>query len=126
MPAYFKNRRLRGSVGNDLQSRFMTPYDVDWGFLVNFNQDFMGKAALEKIAQNPPRKIVTHEWNAEDVGSAYSSQFAGEALAQENRIDARPTNHNWNSGGWNYSHDKGHLDQEDTAIHTGQKTEARH
>src|SRR3546814_16872079 len=29
MPAYFKNRRLRGSVGNDLQSRFMTPYDVE-------------------------------------------------------------------------------------------------
>src|SRR3546814_11586284 len=49
MPAYCKNRRLRGSVGNDLQSRFMTPYDVDWGFLVNFNHDFMGKAALEKI-----------------------------------------------------------------------------
>src|SRR3546814_17614939 len=74
MPAYFKNRRLRGSVGNDLQSRFMTPYDVDWGFLVNFNHDFMGKAALEKIAQNPPRKIVKLEWNAEDVGSAYRSE----------------------------------------------------
>src|SRR3546814_7856808 len=82
MPAYFKNRRLRGSVGNDLQSRFMTPYDVDWGFLVNFNHDFMGKAALEKIAQNPPRKIVTLEWNAEDVGSAYSSQRSEEHTSE--------------------------------------------
>src|SRR3546814_12520867 len=89
MPAYFKNRRLRGSVGNDLQSRFMTPYDVDWGFLVNFNHDFMGQAALEKIAQNPPRKIVTLEWNAEDVGSAYYSQFDGEAVAPKDCIHER-------------------------------------
>src|SRR3546814_3032491 len=89
MPAYFKNRRLRGSVGNDFQSRFMTPYDLDWGFLVNFTHDFMGKAAPEKIAQNPPRKIVTLEWNAEDVGFAYSSQFAGEAAAPVYCIDER-------------------------------------
>src|SRR3546814_19367981 len=82
MPAYFKNRRLRGSVGNDLQSRFMTPYDVDWGFLVNFNNDFMGKAALEKIAQNPPRKIVTLERNAEDVGRSEGRLVGKEAYGR--------------------------------------------
>jgi glycine cleavage system aminomethyltransferase T len=80
------NRRLRGSVGNDLESRFVTPYDNDWGSRVKFNHEFTGRAALEKIAKNPPRKIVTLEWNADDVGAVYATQFRGKADACE-RID---------------------------------------
>ncbi len=45
---YNRNRRLWGSVGDDLQSRFVTSYDVGWGFLVNFNHDCRGKKALQK------------------------------------------------------------------------------
>src|SRR3546814_8538041 len=109
MPSYFKNRRLRGSVGNDLQSRFMTPYDVDWGFLVNFNHDFMGKAELEKIAQNQSRKIVTLEWNEEEVGHAYCNQLDGEAVDPEDRIKERPTDLYRTSDGWKHRADKGTL-----------------
>lgn len=119
MPAYFKNRRLRGSVGDDLQSRFMTPYDVGWGFLVNFNHDFMGKEALEKIAKAPPRQIVTLEWNPDDVGSAYASQFEGNEVAAEDRIDERPNDLYWNSEGWNYRADKVLIDGEEIGITTG-------
>src|SRR3546814_18787448 len=79
----------------------------------------MGKAALEKIAQNPPRKIVTLEWNAEDVGSAYSSQFDGGAVAPEDRIDERPNDLYWNSDGWNYRADTVLLDGEAIGITTG-------
>lgn len=84
------NRRLYGSVGDDLQSRFVTPYDLGWGFLVKFNHDFIGREALEKIAKNPPRTVVTLEWNGDDVGAVYASQFQGKGVEPCESIDAEP------------------------------------
>jgi vanillate/3-O-methylgallate O-demethylase len=84
------NRRLYGSVGDDLQSRFVTPYDVGWGFPVNFNHEFMGRKALEGIAKNPPRTVTTLEWNAEDVAAVYATQFQGKGVEPCERIDAEP------------------------------------
>ena len=56
---YYNIRRsLTGSVGNDLEARFVTPYDVGWDFLVKFDHDFTGKAALQKLAENRPRTSV--------------------------------------------------------------------
>jgi glycine cleavage system aminomethyltransferase T len=83
---YNLNRRLWGSVGNDLECRFVTPYDNGWGSRVKFNHEFTGRAALEKIARNPPRKIVTLEWNADDVGAVFATQLKGNNEACE-RID---------------------------------------
>lgn len=80
-------RRLHGSVGDELEPRFVTPYDVGWGFLVNFNHEFTGKEALEEIARNPLRTIVTLEWNAEDVGEIFISQFKGKEVEPCERID---------------------------------------
>lgn len=81
------NRRLHGSVGDELQSRFVTPYDLGWGFLVNYNHDFKGKEALEKLVKNPPRTVVTLEWNAEDVGAVFATQFMGKDVEPCERID---------------------------------------
>ena len=67
------NRMLKGSVGKELGIRFMTPFDVGWDFLVNFDHDFRGKEALQRLAANPPRQAVTLEWNADDVGAAYAA-----------------------------------------------------
>jgi glycine cleavage system aminomethyltransferase T len=87
MAAFYNlNRRLWGSVGDDLEIRFVTPYDNGWGSRVKFNHEFTGRAALEKIAKNPPRRVVTLEWNADDVGAVYATQFKGNAEACE-RID---------------------------------------
>lgn len=78
------NMRFGGSVGDDLQTRFMTPFDVGWGFLVKFNHEFPGRAALEEIAKNPPRTCVTLEWNAEDVGKVFATRFVpGEEPADD-------------------------------------------
>ncbi len=72
---YNLNRKLVGSVGEELQARFVTPYDVGWGFLVKFNHEFRGRKALEEIAKNPPRTAVTLEWNGDDVGAVFATQF---------------------------------------------------
>lgn len=74
--AYFNlNRGLLGSMGQELEDRFMTPYDVGWGFLVKFNHDFIGRAALEKISQNPRRACVTLEWNADDAAAVFATRL---------------------------------------------------
>jgi len=75
MAATNTNRKLVGSVGDDLQTRFVTPYDVGWGFLVKFNHEFRGRAALEKIAESQPRTVATLEWNADDVGKVFATMF---------------------------------------------------
>ena len=66
-----------GSAADDKENGFATPYDVKWGYLVNFDHDFIGKEALQKIAKNQPNTVVTLEWNAEDIGAAYAAQFNG-------------------------------------------------
>lgn len=71
------NRALHGSVGDDLESRFVTPYDTGMGFLVKFNHDFIGKAALEKIAsgETPRRDCCVLEWNSKDVGKVFAAML---------------------------------------------------
>lgn len=59
----------------DVTKRYRTPYDVDWGWTVKYDHDFIGREALEKIKDNPPRKIVTLEWNQEDVMDVWASMF---------------------------------------------------
>lgn len=71
---------LAGSAADDPEMFYATPYDVDWGYLVNFDHDFMGKDALIKAKQNPTRKVVTLEWNTEDVGDVFMSQFRGQGV----------------------------------------------
>jgi vanillate/3-O-methylgallate O-demethylase len=46
---------------------------------VKFDHDFIGREALEKMLaeQRPQRKKVTFEWNAEDLGSIFSSLLDG-------------------------------------------------
>jgi glycine cleavage system aminomethyltransferase T len=102
------NRRLMGSVGDDLECRFVTPYDNRWDSRVKFNHDFTGRAALEKIAKDPPRRVVTLEWNADDVGAVYATQFKGGQDACE-RIDEPsdlPSQDISNGGRWIYRADK--------------------
>jgi len=74
--AYYNiKRKLVGSVGEDLETRFMTPYDVGWDFLVKFDHDFTGKEALQKQAENRTRTCVTLEWNADDVGAVFATRL---------------------------------------------------
>jgi vanillate/3-O-methylgallate O-demethylase len=68
------------SLGGSFNSKniadyYLTPYDLGYGPFVKFDHDFVGRAALEKVAANPPRKKVTLVWNGDDVERAMGSLF---------------------------------------------------
>ena len=68
---------LCGSAAGDPAMFAVNPYEVDWDYLINFDHDFMGKEALLELKDAPNRKVVTLEWNAEDVGDVFMSQIRG-------------------------------------------------
>lgn len=65
---------LAGSfVSNNIEDYYMTPYELGYGPFVKFDHDFIGREALEKLANKPQRKKVTFAWNGDDVLKAYKS-----------------------------------------------------
>ena len=42
---------------------------------IKFDHDFIGREALEKMADKPHRKKVTFAWNADDMAKIYASLF---------------------------------------------------
>jgi vanillate/3-O-methylgallate O-demethylase len=69
-----------GSLGgsfysNNIEDYYLTPYELGYGPFVKFDHDFIGKEALEKIADKPQRKKVTFAWNADDVTKAFRSML---------------------------------------------------
>ena len=67
-----------GSIGGSLYSPeisdyYVTPYDVGYGRLVSFDHAFVGRPALERLANVPRRTKVTLVWDPEDVSAAMGS-----------------------------------------------------
>jgi len=79
-----------GSASDVKTNAFVTPYDIGWGYLVNFDHEFPGKEALQRIAADPPRKAVTLEWNPDDIAAAYVAQFRGEDAVYYDRMSNDP------------------------------------
>jgi len=61
--------------GNDISDYYRSPVEMGWTKNIKFDHDFQGKKALEAEAVNPKRKVVTLEFNSEDVIDIYSSHF---------------------------------------------------
>ncbi|WEV56210.1 aminomethyl transferase family protein [Ligilactobacillus acidipiscis] len=106
-----QKRELRGSVGDELATRFVTPYDVGWGNLIKFTHDFPGKQALEDLRDHPEkqRHVVTLEWNSKDIADVYQSQFEGPEVEPYDLIDENPVDYGAvfpNSDGFVYHADK--------------------
>ncbi|MCB1395870.1 MAG: aminomethyl transferase family protein [Rhodobacter sp.] len=77
-----KNASMRMSLGGSFYSEniedyYLTPYDVNYGHIIKFDHDFIGRAALEAMQDAPHRKKVTLVWNADDVLSVMQAQFEG-------------------------------------------------
>ena len=67
---------LAGSfVSTNIEDYYVTPYEIGYGPFVKFDHDFIGREALEKIADKPHRKKVTFAWNPDDVGKVFRSMF---------------------------------------------------
>ncbi|WP_169989048.1 aminomethyl transferase family protein [Microbispora sp. H10836] len=65
---------IGGSVdSDDIEDYYLTPYDIGYDRNVKFDHEFIGRAALEELAKNPPRTKVTLVWNDDDVTAAIGS-----------------------------------------------------
>ena len=74
--SYEATASLGGSYASDnIEDYYLTPYDLGYGPFVKFDHEFVGRAALEKMAGSPKRKKVTLVWNGDDVTKAFGSIF---------------------------------------------------
>jgi vanillate/3-O-methylgallate O-demethylase len=69
-----------GSLGGsfystDIADYYLTPHDLGYWPFVKFDHDFVGREALERIADNPERRKVTLAWNGDDVARAMGTLF---------------------------------------------------
>jgi vanillate/3-O-methylgallate O-demethylase len=67
-----------GSLGGSFESNriedyYMSPYALGYGPFVKFDHEFIGREALEKMAEIPQRKKVTFAWDPEDVLKVWAS-----------------------------------------------------
>jgi vanillate/3-O-methylgallate O-demethylase len=70
-----------GSLGgshysDDIEDYYLTPHDLGYWPFVKFDHDFIGRDALERIADEPRRKKVTLAWNGDDVAQAMGTMFS--------------------------------------------------
>ena len=73
---------LGGSLySDDIADYYMTPHDLGYWPFVKFDHDFVGRAALEQMAE-PKRRKVTLAWNGDDVAGAFGSLFQKGAAAK--------------------------------------------
>jgi len=67
---------LGGSFySDDIADYYLTPYELGYGPVVKFDHDFVGRDALEKMADKAQRKKVTLALNGEDVARAIATMF---------------------------------------------------
>ena len=76
------NAAMRMSLGGsfyspNVEDYYATPWDIGLGHLVKFDHDFIGRAALERMAGKPHRRKVTLVWNAEDVLGVFRRLLEG-------------------------------------------------
>src|SRR5579863_1405870 len=74
--SYEATASLGGSFYSDnISDYYLTPYDLGYGPFVKFDHDFVGRQALEKMADQQKRKKVTLVWNGEDIARVFGSLF---------------------------------------------------
>jgi vanillate/3-O-methylgallate O-demethylase len=69
-----------GSLGgsfasDDIADHYLTPHDLGYWSFVKFDHDFIGRQALERLGDEPPRRKVTLAWNGDDVAHAMGTLF---------------------------------------------------
>ncbi|NNE87685.1 MAG: aminomethyl transferase family protein [Silicimonas sp.] len=63
-------------VSDNIEDYYVNPFELGYDFYIGWKKDdFVGKAALEKMKGGTNRKKVTFEWNREDVLKVIASSF---------------------------------------------------
>lgn len=75
------------SVGGSFQSDrvedfYYTPWDIDYGRLIRFDHDFIGREALQRMAGDTHRRKVSLVWNPADAQRVYGSLATSGANAK--------------------------------------------
>ncbi|WP_196260023.1 vanillate/3-O-methylgallate O-demethylase [Pelagibacterium limicola] len=75
--SYEASGAIGGSfVSNNIEDYYVNPFELGYDFYIGWKKDdFIGKAALEKMKTQKNRKKVTFEWNREDVLKVIASAF---------------------------------------------------
>jgi vanillate/3-O-methylgallate O-demethylase len=63
-------------VSKNIEDYYLTPYALGYGSFIKFDHDFIGRAALQRKANELHRKKVTFAWNPEDVLKIFASLLA--------------------------------------------------
>ena len=87
-----KSYEAMASLGGSFYSEniadyYLTPYDLGYGPFVKFDHDFIGRAALEKMAGSQRRKKVTLVWNGEDFARVFGTLCRGGGADIDKYID---------------------------------------
>jgi syringate O-demethylase len=77
--AYETTAPLGGSFHSDnIEDYYFTPFELDYGRIIGFDHDFIGREALEKMIADgvhERRRKVTFVWNGDDMAAAVGSMF---------------------------------------------------
>jgi glycine cleavage system aminomethyltransferase T len=70
---------IAGSLdADDVTDYYVTPIELGYERLIDFDHDFVGREALAAEAEAPSRTLVTLEWADEDVVDVFASLFEDE------------------------------------------------
>ena len=73
---YEANASIGGSfVSDDIEDYYFTPWDLGYGSYVKFDHDFIGREALEAMADDDHRRKVTLALDDEDVTRTIGTMF---------------------------------------------------
>jgi glycine cleavage system aminomethyltransferase T len=70
---------LEGSFdAEDIEDYYATPWDLGYGNIIRFDHDFIGRDALEGLADQPHRRKVWLVWDSRDVMAVFERSLFGE------------------------------------------------
>jgi vanillate/3-O-methylgallate O-demethylase len=70
------NINLAGSfVSDDVEDYYATPWDLGYGFIIKYDHDFIGRDALQAMAERPHRRKAWLYWHREDVARIFASLY---------------------------------------------------